>query len=218
MTELNVPLEGETYSKLKGLESEGKTVVLFSDGDSVAALIAANDTVKSDSKKAIAELKELGVKTVMLTGDNAASALAVATEVGVDEFKSSLMPDDKLSVIERLSKDGHVGMVGDGINDAPALAKANVGFSMGAAGTGTAIETADVAIMDDNLLKLPLFIKLSRAIHSILIQNIIFILLVKLVFIGSTLMGHTAMWVAVFADMGVTLIVMFNSLRLSKKR
>jgi Cd2+/Zn2+-exporting ATPase len=203
--------------QLKALEAQGKTVVAFADGTTIAALIAVSDTIKPDSQKAVSELKALGIKTVMLTGDNAPSAAAVANQVGIDEFKSSLMPDEKLIIIEELAKQGNVGMVGDGINDAPALARANIGFSMGAAGTGTAIETADVAIMDDNLLKLPLFIRLSRAVHSILIQNIIFILIVKLSFIVSTLFGQTAMWMAVFADIGVCLIVMFNSMRLAKK-
>ena len=152
----------------------------------------------------------------MLTGDNEEAAAAVASKVGADSYRARLMPEEKLAVIEELGKSGKVGMVGDGINDAPALAKADIGFSMGAAGTDTAIETADVAIMDDNLAKIPLFIRLSRAVHRILTHNIAFILLVKLTFITVTLMGRTDMWMAVLADIGVTLIVVANSLRLSR--
>jgi Cd2+/Zn2+-exporting ATPase len=211
-------MTGDLESRFEGLESAGKSVVALTDGERVAALFATADTVKPESKKAVAELRKLGVETIMLTGDNALAAKAVAEAVGVDGFKSSLMPEDKLSVIERLGARGKVGMVGDGINDAPALAKADIGFSMGAAGTDTAIETADVAIMDDNLAKIPAFIRLSRMVHSIFVQNIAFILMVKLGFIVVTLMGHTYMWMAVFADIGVTLMVMANSLRLTKKK
>ncbi|MDR2302893.1 MAG: cadmium-translocating P-type ATPase [Deltaproteobacteria bacterium] len=200
------------------LERAGKSVVALSDGGLVAALFATADTVKPESKEAVAELRELGVETIMLTGDNALAAQAVANEVGVDGFRNSLMPEDKLALIEDLGKKGKVGMVGDGINDAPALARADIGFSMGAAGTDTAIETADVAIMDDNLAKIPAFIRLSRMVHSIFVQNIVFILLVKLAFIVVTLMGHTYMWMAVFADIGVTLMVMANSLRLTHEK
>jgi Cd2+/Zn2+-exporting ATPase len=209
-------LTSDLQTSFAELEKAGKSVVAIIDEKTVAALMATTDTVKEESKKAVAELKELGVETIMLTGDNALAAQAVAEAVGVDSFKSSLMPEEKLALIEELSKKGKVGMVGDGINDAPALARADIGFSMGAAGTDTAIETADVAIMDDNLAKIPTFIKLSRKVHSIFTQNIVFILLVKLGFITITLMGYTYMWMAVFADIGVTLIVMGNSLRLTK--
>jgi Cd2+/Zn2+-exporting ATPase len=200
-----------------GLEAQGKSVVALADGDSVAAVFATADTIKEESRQAVAELKALGVETVMLTGDNAPAAEAVARAVGLDGYRSSLMPDEKLALIEEFSRKGKVGMVGDGINDAPALARADIGFSMGAAGTGTAIETADVAIMDDNLAKIPAFIRLSRMVHAVFSQNIAFILLVKLAFIAVTLMGHTAMWMAVFADIGVCLIVMANSLRLTRR-
>jgi Cd2+/Zn2+-exporting ATPase len=200
------------------LQDQGKSVVALADGDKVAALFATADTIKEDSLRAVAELKALGVETIMLTGDNAPAAKAVAEAVGLDSFKSSLMPEEKLAFIEGLTKTGKVGMVGDGINDAPALARADIGFSMGAAGTDTAIETADVAIMDDNLTKIPAFIRLSKMVHSIFVQNIVFILLIKSAFIVITLMGHTAMWMAVFADIGVTLMVMANSLRLTRKK
>ncbi|MDR1656973.1 MAG: heavy metal translocating P-type ATPase [Deltaproteobacteria bacterium] len=217
MTELgmNTPELKEQFEKLR---SEGKTVVAFSDGNTVAALIACADTVKEDSVRAISELKDLGIKTIMLTGDSEAAAAAVAAQVGLDGYRCNLMPDDKLAAIESLSAEGRVGMVGDGINDAPALARADIGFSMGAAGTGTAIETADVAIMDDNLAKIPAFIRLSRTVHRILIQNIIFILLIKIGFITVTLMGRTDMWMAVLADIGVTLLVITNSLRLTGQK
>ena len=199
------------------LEAAGDTVAAFAEGDKAAALITTSDTIKEESRQAVAELKALGVKTVMLTGDNEAAAAAVAAKVGVDGFRAQLLPEEKLAVIEDLGNDGKVGMAGDGINDAPALARADIGFSMGAAGTGTAIETADVAIMDDNLAKIPLFIRLSRAVHRILAANIVFILLVKLSFITVTLMGRTDMWMAGLADIGVTLVVAANSLRLPRK-
>ncbi|MDR1051863.1 MAG: heavy metal translocating P-type ATPase [Deltaproteobacteria bacterium] len=212
-------LDDGSRELLAKLEAQGKSVVGLSDDGKLAAVIACADTVKVESRLAVAELRELGVRTVMLTGDNAPAAEMVASIVGVDETVSSLMPEEKLAYIEKLGRNGDkVGMVGDGINDAPALARADIGFSMGAAGTGAAIETADVAIMDDNLAKIPSFIRLSRAVRRIFIQNIVFILLVKLVFIAVTLAGHTAMWMAVFADIGVCLIVMANSLRLTHKK
>jgi Cd2+/Zn2+-exporting ATPase len=203
--------------EFNNLQAQGKTAVAFADGEKVAVIIACSDTIKEDSRKAVSELRSLGVKTIMLTGDNEAVAAAVAVSVGLDGYRCSLMPEDKLAAVEALGASGLVGMAGDGINDAPALAKADIGFSMGAAGTATAIETADVAIMDDNLLKIPAIIRLSKAVHNILIQNIAFILLVKTVFIIVTLMGQTDMWMAILADMGVTLLVIANSLRLAKK-
>ena len=210
-------MDDNLAAEIDALETEGQTVTILVRGEKAAALIATADTIKEDSRKAVSELKALGVKTVMLTGDNEAAAKAVAAKVGVDSYRAGLMPEEKLRVIEELGAEGKVGMAGDGINDAPALARADIGFSMGAAGTGTAIETADVAIMDDNLSKIPLFIRLSRAVHRILTQNIVFILLVKLTFIVVTLMGRTDMWMAVLADMGVCMLVIANSLKISRK-
>jgi len=146
----------ELESRLSALEEQGETVILLTNEHSVHGLFAIADTVKNSSRQAIAELHALGIKTVMLTGDNAHTARAIAAQVGIDEARGDLLPDDKLKAIEsKMSKDGAVGMVGDGINDAPALARSDIGFAMGAAGTGTAIETADVALMDDDLRKLP---------------------------------------------------------------
>ena len=202
-------------ARLTALEQQGKTVILLSDDTTVHALFAVADTVKETSRQAIAELHALGIKTVMLTGDNAHTAKAIATQVGIDEARGDLLPDDKLKAIEsKLNKDGAVGMVGDGINDAPALARSDIGFAMGAAGTGTAIETADVALMDDDLRKLPRFVRLSRQTHAILIQNIVLALGIKAVFLFLTLYGTGTMWMAVFADVGASLLVVANGLRL----
>ena len=178
-------------------------------------MFAVADTVKDSSREAIAELHALGIKTVMLTGDNAHTAKAIGDQVGIDEARGDLLPEDKLKVIEsQIGQAGAVGMVGDGINDAPALARADVGFAMGAAGTGTAIETADVALMDDDLRKLPRFVRLSRKTHTLLIQNIVLALGIKAVFLTLTLTGQGTMWMAVFADVGASLLVVGNGLRL----
>ena len=208
----------ELEVRLSALEEQGKTVILLSDDQSVHGLFAVADTVKDSSRQAIAELHALGIKTIMLTGDNAHTARAIAAQVGIDEARGDLLPEDKLKAIESmLGKGGAVGMVGDGINDAPALARSDMGFAMGAAGTGTAIETADVALMDDDLRKLPRFVRLSRDTHALLIQNIVLALGIKAVFLVLTLSGAGTMWMAVFADVGASLLVVGNGLRLLRK-
>lgn len=205
-------------AKLFALEEQGKTVILLCDNSGPMALFAVADTVKETSREAIRELHELGIKTLMLTGDNPHTASAIAAQVGIDEAQGNLLPEDKLKAIEALyAKGHHVGMVGDGINDAPALARAEIGFAMAAAGTDTAIETADVALMDDDLRKIPAFIRLSRQTSSILKQNIALALVIKAIFLAVTFLGMATMWMAVFADMGVSLLVVFNGLRLLRK-
>jgi Cd2+/Zn2+-exporting ATPase len=200
--------------QLSALEAQGKTVILLTDEESVHGLFAVADTVKDGSRQAIEELHALGIQTVMLTGDNVHTAKAIAAQVGLDDARGDLLPEDKLKVIESLSAEGGaVGMVGDGINDAPALARADIGFAMGAAGTGTAIETADVALMDDDLRKLPRFVRLSRDTHTHLVQNIVLALGIKAVFLVLTLLGMGTMWMAVFADVGASLLVVGNGLR-----
>jgi Cd2+/Zn2+-exporting ATPase len=205
-------------ARLDTLERQGKTVVMLMDEERVLALFAVADTVKGSSRAAIADLHKLGVQTAMLTGDNPHTAETIASLVGIDRALGDQLPEDKLKAVEGLSANGvTVGMVGDGINDAPALARADIGFAMGAMGTDTAIETADVALMDDDLRKIPLFIRLSQATHSILVQNIALALGLKAVVLTLTLMGYGTMWMAVFADAGASLLVVGNGLRLLRK-
>jgi Cd2+/Zn2+-exporting ATPase len=205
-------------ARLDALERQGKTVVMLADAERVLALFAVADTVKETSRAAIADLHRLGVRTAMLSGDNPHTAEAIAQQVGIDEARGDQLPQDKLNAVAQWSKDGAtVGMVGDGINDAPALARASIGFAMGAMGTDTAIETADVALMDDDLRKIPLFIRLSKATHSVLVQNIALALGIKSVFLVLTVMGLGTMWMAVFADVGASLLVVANGLRLLRQ-
>ena len=205
----------ELETQLDTLERQGKTAIVLLDSSGPLALFAVADAVRETSREALAELHQLGVKTLMLTGDNPHTAAAIAEQVGLDVALGNLLPEDKLAEIQRRQVDGQrVGMVGDGINDAPALARADIGFAMGAAGTDTAIETAGVALMDDDLRKLPVFIRLSRRTHAVLVQNISLALGIKVLFLGLTLAGMGSLWMAVFADMGASLLVVFNGLRL----
>ncbi|KAE8760014.1 heavy metal translocating P-type ATPase [Paraburkholderia madseniana] len=205
-------------ARLDTLEGQGETVVMLLDAERVLALFAVADTVKDTSRAAIAELQRLGVRAAMLTGDNPHTAAAIAQQVGIDEARGNQLPEDKLNAVAQWSQQGAtVGMVGDGINDAPALARAEIGFAMGAMGTDTAIETADVALMDDDLRKIPQFIRLSKATHSVLVQNITLALGIKSVFLVLTMMGLGTMWMAVFADVGASLLVVANGLRLLRK-
>ena len=211
-------LTPDVQSQLDALEWQGKSLVLLTRSSEVLAIFAVADTVRESSKRAIEDLHKLGVQTLMLSGDNSHTAEAIAAQVGIDQALGDLLPEDKLSAIEALTRGGRVvGMVGDGINDAPALARADIGFAMGAAGTDTAIETADVALMDDDLRKIPKFIDLSRGTSRVLVQNIVFALVVKAVFLVLTFTGQATMWMAVFADMGASLIVVVNGLRLLRR-
>jgi len=208
----------ETEAALEKLEREGKTAIAIASSSTILLVIGVADTVRETSRQAVAELHALGVRTVMLTGDNQQTASVIASNVGIDDARGNLLPEDKLLAVEaELSAHGTVGMVGDGINDAPALAKASIGFAMGAAGTDTAIETADVALMDDDLRKIPQFIRLSRHTSAILKQNIVLALGVKTLFFVLALLGMANLWMAVFADMGTSLLVVANGLRLLRK-
>lgn len=200
---------------IQALEREGKTVVALLRQSTVLAVFGVADQVRPESAEAIAALKQLGIHPVMLTGDNRFTAETIARQVGITDVRSELLPEDKLRAIESLSEGGIVvGMVGDGINDAPALAKSSIGFAMAAAGTDTAIETADVALMDDDPRKLAEFVRLSRATKVVLWQNIVFALGLKVVFLTLGVTGQATLWMAVFADMGGSLLVVANGLRL----
>ncbi len=196
-------------------ESQGRSLTLLADPDAVRALFAVADTLRPQAVQAVADLRALGIVPVMLTGDHAAAAQAAAQEAGISEVQASLLPEHKLAAIAALQqKHGMTAMAGDGINDAPALAKADIGFAMGAAGTDVAMETADVVIMNDDLRRVAETVRLSRRTHTVLLQNITLALGIKAVFFGLALTGQATMWMAVFADMGASLLVVANGLRM----
>ena len=208
----------EIEARLAIHENQGRTVTLLAAEDEVLAIFAVADTIKESSREAVAELHRLGVVSVMLTGDNAATAASIAQQAGIDDARGNLLPEDKLAAIEELQgRFGPTAMTGDGINDAPALARADIGVAMGAAGTDTAMEAADVVIMNDDLRRIPETIHLSRKTHAVLWQNIALALGIKAVFLGLALLGNATMWMAVFADMGASLLVVANGLRLLRK-
>jgi Zn2+/Cd2+-exporting ATPase len=209
-------IPGPTAAEISRLQSEGKTVMVAGVESKVLALIAVADEVRESSREVVSRLHALGIeKTIMLTGDNKGTADAIGSQAGVSDIESDLLPEDKLNFIKDLQKNhGKVAMVGDGINDAPALAAATVGVAMGGAGTDTALETADIALMADDLKKLPFTIKLSRKTLTIIKQNIAFSIGVKLLALLLVIPGWLTLWIAIFADMGATLIVTLNGLRL----
>jgi Cd2+/Zn2+-exporting ATPase len=214
MSELGLR-SAELEAALDRFEQGGKSAVVLASPTAPLLIIAVADTIRANSASAIQALRELGVHVVMLTGDNSHTAAAIGTQAGVTDVRGDLLPEDKLGAIHALrAQYGRVGMVGDGINDAPALASADIGFAMGAAGSDTALETADVALMDDDLHKLAAFMRLSARTRAVLLQNIILALSVKAVFLVLALAGHATLWMAVFADMGASLLVVFNGLRM----
>ncbi|MCL6478084.1 MAG: cadmium-translocating P-type ATPase [Peptococcaceae bacterium] len=212
--DLGVPT-GQWLELIKKMQGDGKTVVMVGSEERIAGLIAAADRVRPDTRSAIKGLIGVGIqKIVMLTGDNEGTAGAVAREVGCGDFRADLLPQDKLEAIRQLKAEGKVAMVGDGINDAPALAAADIGIAMGGAGTDTAVETADVALMADDLAKLPYAVRLSRKALRTIKHNISFSILIKAAFIAATFTGHATLWMAVFADTGASLLVTLNGMRL----
>jgi Cd2+/Zn2+-exporting ATPase len=204
-------------AELKRHEEAGRTVTLLASDKAVLALFAVADTIKESSQAAVAELRALGVVPVMLTGDNTATAKTIGAHAGIDDVRGNLLPEEKLDAIKAMQQRyGAAAMTGDGINDAPALAQADIGFAMGGAGTDTAMEAADVVIMNDDLRRIPETIRLSRRAHSVLWQNITLALGIKGVFFVLAVFGSATMWMAVFADMGASLLVVANGLRLMR--
>ena len=199
--------------EVAALEKLGNTIIFLCSNQSLLGLLAIADQVRATSKQAIEELHALGISTLMLTGDNDHTAQAIAAQTGITDVRSQLLPQDKLDAVKQLADQGVTGMTGDGINDAPALARAHIGFAM-AAGSDTALETADVALMQNDLRKLPEFIRISQKTSAILWQNIGFALVVKFIFFALALSGHASLWMAVFADTGTSLLVVLNGVRL----
>jgi len=205
--------------RLSEFEEQGKTVILLGSQENIQAVFALADTLRENSKETISALHQSGLKHIaMLTGDNRRVADSIAKKLNLDAFYSDLLPEDKVAAIKKMHQDyGKVVMVGDGVNDAPALASATVGIAMGVAGSDTALETADIALMTDDLGKLTYIMRLSRKTVAIVKQNISFSILIKLVFIIFLFFDMATLWLAVFADMGASILVTLNGMRLMRR-
>lgn len=210
-------VQEEVVAKVGALQLEGKTSIVVSNNGGVEGIIALTDELKPESKQTVTALRDLGIATVMLTGDNHAPAEAVAALVGITEVKAEMLPEHKADAIRELIQEhGAVAMVGDGVNDAPALALSNVGIAMGAAGSDTAIEAASIAILNDRLELIPYLVRLGRKTISTIRLNTAAAVLTKLVFVVLAILGVSSLAMAIFADVGVTVLVILNSLRLLK--
>ena len=206
----------EVHEQLQSLQDSGRSIVVIGNDEHVCGFLSLADTVRPETKGILADLHAEGIENVaMLTGDNQGTADAIAEEVGIDSVHAELLPENEVEIVELLvEKYGQVAMVGDGVNDAPALARSSLGIAMGAVGTDAAIETADIALMSDDLSKLPWLIRHSKKTLFIIRQNIWFSLGVKLLFVAPTFGGYASLWAAIAADMGASLLVIANSLRL----
>ena len=204
------------HERLESLSSAGRTVVVMGKQDHVCGFVTLADALRPESADIIRALHEAGVEhVVMLTGDNKPTADRIAAATGIEEVRAELLPADKVKAVEELvARFGTVAMIGDGVNDAPAMGRASLGIAMGAAGSDAAIEAADVALMSDDLSKLPWLIRHSRRTLRIIRQNVVLSLGVKAVFVVLTFAGAATLWAAIAADMGVSLIVIANALRL----
>ncbi len=214
-------MEGDDlHRKIDALEDAGHSVVIVGNDDHVCGFISVADSVRDSALSIVTDLKNAGVeKVIILTGDNQGTARAISEKIGADEFHAELLPEDKLTAIEEAKRRyGYVAMVGDGINDAPALAAANIGIAMGAAGTDAAMETADIALMSDDLSRLPWLINHGRRTLNVIRQNIGFALGIKALFMGLALTNIATLWMAIGADMGASLLVIMNALRLLNGR
>jgi Cd2+/Zn2+-exporting ATPase len=202
------------------LSAQGKTPILVRHGDEVCALLGIADVSRANSKAVLQALQEdAGIHTVMLTGDHPSVAAEIGRQIQIDEVRAGLLPEDKMAAVSQLSEQyGMVAMVGDGINDAPALARADVGIAMGGAGTDQAMETADVVLMGDDLDRLPFLIRLSRRTQSTITANVVFALVTKAAILGLAAAGMASLWMAVAADVGTSLAVILNGMRMRNVR
>jgi Cd2+/Zn2+-exporting ATPase len=208
----------EIRRRLDALSGAGRTAVVLGTGDHVCGVIAVADALRAEARETVQALHREGLKLLMLTGDNQGTAAAIARETGIDEVRAELLPADKVAAVDELvGTYGTVAMVGDGVNDAPAMARATLGIAMGAAGSDAAIETADVALMADDLTRLPWLVRHSRRTLSVIRQNIVFALAVKAAFVALTFAGAASIWAAIAADMGASLLVIGNGLRLLRE-
>lgn len=211
-TQLDVVVSAAVTESIEQLEAQGKTVAVALQNKQPIGVIAWQDTLRDEAQVAIAQLKKIGINSIMLTGDNPRSAAAIADKLGMD-FQASLLPEDKVQVVEQLSQLQPVAMVGDGINDAPAMKQASIGIAMGS-GTDVALETADAALTHNRLIELAGMIELSRATLNNIRQNVTLALGLKAILLVTSLLGITGLWMAVLADSGATALVTLNALRL----
>jgi Cd2+/Zn2+-exporting ATPase len=216
MESVGVVIPPEIILQAESLQNSGKTVILVAVEQQIIGLIALADTVRPEAARTMQALYKIGVPhTIMLTGDHASAAAAIAKEVGITDFRAELLPEDKLTVIKDLVREyGQVAMIGDGVNDAPALANATVGIAMGGSGTDVALETADVALMGDDLSRLPFAVGLGRAGRSIIMQNLAISLGVIALLVIAALTGMVGLGVAIVFHEGSTIVVVLNALRL----
>lgn len=198
--------------------NEGMSAVAVADAFGVQAVFGLADVVKEDTVEGLRQLASVGIRPWLLTGDNEAAARALAEKVGLKDVRADLLPEDKLKAIEELQKSGLTAMAGDGINDAPALARADIGIAMGVRGTDSAIEAAHIAVMDDRISSIATLVRLSRITHGLLVENIAFAIGVKIIFALLALTGNATMWMAVFADTGTCLIVVANAMRMLRMK
>jgi Cd2+/Zn2+-exporting ATPase len=209
-------MDPEVEPLLYAMQRDGKTVFLLGTENKLLGLVAVADSLRRDTKGTIKQLRRLGISNIiMLTGDNKETAEEISRQIGIDDYRAELLPKDKVLEIENLSKQyGRVAMVGDGINDAPAISRADVGIAMGAVGSGVALETSDIALMGDELKNIPYTIKLSRRALRIIKQNVAVAIAVKVAFISLAVLGISTLWMAVFADTGISILVILNGMRL----
>ena len=215
--QVNIKVDNEIADKINQFEKQGKTAILMSENKTIIGVIAITDEIRKESKQLIKSIKNLGITPVILTGDNKASAEFIANNLGIEKIKASLLPQDKVEEIDSLKKEyNYVAMLGDGVNDAPALATASVGISMGAVGSDVAIENSDIALMNDNLLNIPFIIRLGKKSSNIIRFNIFAAIIIKFIFMVLALVGLGNLSLAIIADVGLTIFVVINGLRLFK--